>query len=664
MCWRPDPALLAPGAGFDPSWGIGIRIATAEGLNFGGDIAFTYGPLGFLEGPVLLDTEQAILAALYGLATWVALGISLVWAARRSFPLWVAVPVALLAGLLVAPRSGADYPIFALALLWALVAITEAAPAAVRRLLPVAGGVTSAVVLLQKLNVGVIVFAACAVAVATMDRPRRTRDSAWFAASFAVAFLLAWLVTGQNVGAIPEFARYSIDIVGGYSSALALETVDNPGPYLAAAALLIALALAAAYRGTRGEETARKAGIVLLVALAGLFAWKYSFVRHETSRSVVLAVVPLVTVLGLRWAGRERWLALAAVAIVAAVYFPLTGHRADNVFRPAGSVEDSLYTVRAVLDPAERREIRSAASASMQAFYGLDAESLELLGAEGVHVYPSETGIVWAYGLPWEPEPVFQSLSAYTPALDELNAERLASPDGPARILVHPPSLSFGVGSDYFSALTEEQRAELDGANDISIDGRYLAYEQPQANLALLCNFEPLRTTLAFQVLARVPDRCGEPRPLGSAEAESGEAIEVPNPPTPADIVIAAVHGLEPEGLLERIGELLYKAPIRRVAFGVAPGAGESASAGVVDPARSFRLTPGVAEDGLLLSAPDGADLPSPFTLAPNAATVTFSEHSGFLSSPGELELDFYAIAVEPPGGAGGSTELERDEER
>ena len=38
-------------AGLDPSWVIGINVASIEKMQFGKDIVFTFGPLGFLYLP-------------------------------------------------------------------------------------------------------------------------------------------------------------------------------------------------------------------------------------------------------------------------------------------------------------------------------------------------------------------------------------------------------------------------------------------------------------------------------------------------------------------------------------------------------------------------------------------------------------------------------------
>jgi hypothetical protein len=141
-----------------------------------------------------------------------------------------------------------------------------------------------------------------------------------------------------------------------------------------------------------------------------------------------------------------------------------------------------------------------------------------------VAVEPWETGAVWAYGLEWAPLPVFQPYSAYTPKLDRLNSAVVESTDGPERILVENGPLVL---------------AEFPGRG---VDGRFPGWDPPEQQRAILCNFAPLSTTRRWQVLGRVPDRCGPARPAGSAEASPGEAVPVPAP-GPGEVVFASIEG-------------------------------------------------------------------------------------------------------------------------
>ena len=69
----------------DPSWQLALNHAAEYGLTFGDEVIFTYGPLGFLRVPLVAYDGPAVFAAVYAIYVQLALGLTLVWAARRSF---------------------------------------------------------------------------------------------------------------------------------------------------------------------------------------------------------------------------------------------------------------------------------------------------------------------------------------------------------------------------------------------------------------------------------------------------------------------------------------------------------------------------------------------------------------------------------------------------
>ena len=210
---------------------------------------------------------------------------------------------------------------------------------------------------------------------------------------------------------------------------------------------------------------------------------------------------------------------------------------------------------------------------------------------------------------------MFQSYTAYTPYLDHLNADALSDPAGPELILRHTTDTESG------------ERGTVRG-----LDGRYAPYDAPAATQAMLCNFRAVRTTPRYQLLERVPDRCGEPRELGSVDASYGQAVEVPEA-RPGEMVFARVSGLDPAGI-ERLGTLLYRAAPRYVVF---------------DRDRGYRLVAANAGDGLIMTAPANRDFPRPFAMAPDTRTVSFEKDSGFLvPGGGDLRIDFYALPISP----------------
>ncbi len=242
--------------------------------------------------------------------------------------------------------------------------------------------------------------------------------------------------------------------------------------------------------------------------------------------------------------------------------------------------------------------------------YALPASMREEMGDARVSIDPSEITAAWVYDLNWDPLPVIQNYTAYTTRLDELNAAAIASGDGPEMVLRAVPRGPTG--------------QPVPG----TIDGRFIGWDPPAQAVATLCNFETAQAAPRWLLLERVPNRCGEPREIGSVDAAYGETIDVPAP-GPGEVVFVRIHGAEVGGL-EAIRALLYKAVERRA---------------VVNGTRNYRLIPGTAADGLLLRGSPRLVGAGPFAQAPQAETLELTGPSG------ELRYDFYAMSVETSGG-------------
>ena len=171
---------------------------------------------------------------------------------------------------------------------------------------------------------------------------------------------------------------------------------------------------------------------------------------------------------------------------------------------------------------------------------------------------------------------------------------------------------------------------------DTSVDNRYGPWEAPETSLAMLCNFEALTTTSRYQVLGRVPDRCGEPRPIGSVQAGYDEPIEVPRP-SRGHVVVATVEGVGPSRA-ERLRAVVYRGLQRGVTF-----EGE----------RTYRIVPATAEGApLIVNSSPGVDFPAPFGLAPDTRTIMFHIEPGFGDSS-VLDVEFSSLPVAPAPGGG-----------
>jgi hypothetical protein len=596
-----DAAPVVPVPGLDASWILGLNMAAASGLDHGTQFVFTYGPLGFLEEPLVVNGGLAALSAVYLLAMRAALAASLLWAARRSFGWFAAVVLAVVVAA-IAPRAIGSVPL-ALATVWCLVALQDqdGGPRWTSRLVVYGGGALAALEVLVKLNVGLAILAL--VIVTTLALPGdRARNALRLVGAFLATYAVLWFASGQGIGNLDDYVRSSFQVVSGYSEAMQRDAPAVAWDWVAALAVGLATLAATAFAAAR-VPVVRRVAMLIVVGLLVFSLEKFAFVRHEAGSVAAFFEGLLPVWLALRWRGATRLVPWAAVAVIALLYFTAAKGAADFTIRPGLGIDQ----LRTLLVPGDRGRARDDARADLRATYGVDPRIIERIGDAPVDVRPWEIGLIWAYELNWRPLPVIQDYQAYTPELDRLNARALESEDGPRFILRHA-----GYGND----------------PRVGLDGRFTTFDAPLEIRTMLCDFRPALTAGSYQLLVRARDRCGEERPLGTATAAYGEEITVPTA-REGEAVLARIEGAAAQGV-ERLRAFLYRAAVRRISLGEA----------------SAPLPTRNAESGLLISVPQEADFPAPFGVAPNVDTIAIGSEGGLATSEGPLRVEYYALPI------------------
>lgn len=559
----------------------------------------------------MANSLPSVLGGVYLFAIRLALAWSVVWIARRRFNLAIAVALAWV--MVSLSGSNAAVP---LAFIWCAMAIIDDPPGH-QRLVLFGGGALSALELLIKLDEGLLITGMCTVAAITIEG-RRSRNILSFGLTFLGCLLAFWFAAGQGISNADEFVTGSVQAMRGYSSAMG---VSGAATWAVAALIVWAVTVLAALFAGRRLPVPRRLGLVLLVLGLGFVAWKEGFVRQDPGHMALYFAAMLAPWVAFQSRWRYPW-TLACFVAVTVLYFAAAGLRPQDRLQPVESAQTMVEDLRTTFDPARRSGERADALLRMQLAYRLDQRTLALLRGKTVDVWPWETGIVWAYGLDWKPLPRFHTQGAYTSWLDQRNADALASPDGPQRILRHGTNPVAIEGAPT-------------PATPYGIDGRYAAYDSPASSLAMLCNFEALRTTERYEVLRRVGDRCGPPRLVSSTSARYGQSVGIPRPPRAHDVVFARIHGAAPSGT-ESVRTFLFRSAVRYVVF---------------NGKLQYRVVPNVLGDGLILDAPPSTDFPRRFALAPEARTVGLLKDSTWLSPARRLRFDFFAMRVRPISG-------------
>ncbi len=597
--------LNNPAPGLDPSWGAGLYMALHKGLPFGSEVVFTYGPLGFLINSVGWYGGLQELAFVWLALLHVAFACALIWALRRSYGAFAA---ALLTFVILALLVAVEVP-FALAAIACFAVLQLRPPRHVLVALIVAGAAFASIEMLVKLSVGPPVFVMFAIAL--IGARARLAQLALYVGVFAAGVLILWLASGQALADLSDYVVNGRQIVSGYSEAMILtkgSELQHTLSVVAAFVGLIALIAYAAMAPYR-DQRARWCGVAI-AALAGFALLKEGVVRSDVSHLSAYFSTMVAFWIAIPWGRGRRLIPFlgAAVLLVLSATLELRKDpgRAWELMNPIENVDRAYTQADKLFHPGQRSEEREFARVFMKAGYRLDESMLSALEGHSVAIDPWEIAVAWAYDLDWSPLPVFQNYSAYTSELDQLNAGLVSSPEGPERILRQNPAKGL---SEYATR---------------AIDGRYPAWDPPAQAIATLCNFDVLQTTPYWQLLGRVPDRCGEPEPIGSAQSAYDEKVSVPQA-RPGEVVFVRIHGAEVSGV-ESLRSLLYRANTRFA---------------VVNGKKTYRLIPGTAADGLLLDGAPQLTGRGILAQAPQAETI---ELTGL---DGGLRYDFYSMTVD-----------------
>ena len=404
--------------GTDRSWRVALHLTWTRGIHFGSGFVWTYGPLGFLSFPVAVSSKTLVASFLFTAACWLALSYLVVWRNVGAFGLIFGVLLSYLAvGL---PIALPDTLLMIEVVLAAIAFETGVA------WFPTVGGVVAGLALLTKTNSGAAAVAIVLVVSAALG----LRRLAVAVAASSVTFLGGWLIAGGSLGGIPPWLRLSVSIVDGYSPTMQTEVASLHYEYRLAVFVVAALLVTAAVAGGRALSRRRVAQVIV----AGGFAFamfKEGFVRHDAMHSA--AFFAAIGVATLAFARRDFSRIVAVVGIAVCVWGV---HRSVGLsYSPVSSARTARRELADIAVAHRRHAAVEVSAAYERRRYSVPSSMLRLLRGKTVHVDPFETAAVAAYGLRWRPLPIVQAYSAYTSALDDRNADFLASRAAPERIL-------------------------------------------------------------------------------------------------------------------------------------------------------------------------------------------------------------------------------------
>ncbi len=535
LAWPTSTSRLQVTNGVGTAWQAALTMASHKHMEFGSRVIFTFGPLGFLVSPEFYFEWTAVLGFVFTLVFMAVVFGALVWSLRRTIALPLAIVVAYLVGGISLVSATYFKDNVAVEEVLALVLMVCVAALGRRRDDPVAlwvwGGLGGGLSLfsLVKISLGVGIAAALVITVACLPGDRR-RVVGSLVLGAVLVFCVAWFGTGNGLGNVSAYVRSSTQVIGGYGAAMSIELPGRGYSYwLAGAAVLLVGAFALSHM--RGLPLRAKIGIGLLTVSTTWFLFKEAFVRHDYHDLVFFVAMPLLLA-----AFTPKWrspagLVTAMLGLVLVVT-SLAGAAPTQISRPVQAARSFGQVFGTLISSHKQAALISQSRDALSKYYRLPPEMLSLMRGKTVDVSPWEDAVVWSHPhVRFDPLPVLQDYSAFTPTLDQLDVRFLASAQAPQYILRQPKA---------------------------AIDGRNPTFDPPATQLAIQCRYREVVADPSWQLLVRRPDRCGQPRLLKTVDTGLGRWVGVPT--APKGDAVAATFAL-PDSTWTKVESLLFKPP-------------------------------------------------------------------------------------------------------
>jgi hypothetical protein len=461
-CWVPWQPIYVHEIGLDPSYRIALHELFVAGKNFGHDISFVLGPWGILFTDYYYPSTYWLLLLAWGFFTCLFL-----WVARLTYrhfitsplvmALWLCAIIAVLGtgeilssssfGFQVTMFKATRDPFFIC--LNSLLLISyfygeghrESKFKEYSTSLPLLL-LTAGIAWASLIKFSFFTIAASTIFIITLDELLRQRRFPRFLLTYALGMVMFWLLARQPLLSLWPFLLNSYRVADGYTEAMSSQKMLVFGGditfFRIGALLLIGLVF--------WLERRRGAWGMLPLAGLGLVVFcvaKSGFARHDGGHAAqaALTLIALALLYGpiLLKALPERPLP-RAVPLLYGLLLGTAVAAAASTFSPIGLVKATLMTVRLFVPRVQAVTRLATGTAHLDDHYEAALASIRRdyplpKITDDVDFYPDSQSIVIAHHLSYNPRPMFQSCTAYTPELSRQNAEHLTGAEAPHSVL-------------------------------------------------------------------------------------------------------------------------------------------------------------------------------------------------------------------------------------
>ena len=415
-----------PPLALDPSWRMALSYLNTTDLQFGTDIVFTYGPLGYLTASSATGFNFAdhIVWQLGGNLVFAAtiVGVGFSFKGIRLFFYYTY--------FLCFAIGYGDLFQMVMILIYALLLVHDRV---LNRPL-VTTAITTILGVLALLKFTNLLFAGFAVfcLLAWLASQKRWRPVLFVGGGFAGSFLIGWMLWGQSVGNLPGFIINSLSISDGYVDSMGVE--ESTAMFTCGLTSAIALVVYLTLHLPRHGDLPRALTAWAIAGAGAFLNWKHGFVRADghviahfffcllfmaTHRGLLLDTCLL-----------PRLRTIAALVCTIACLIGIWLMTETTITNAYAELNRRIKTnLREVAHLGKTREETILRFQAMKR--ALRIPVLQALGNDGrrVDIMGHDIGYAVLNDTNYQPRPTLQGYAALTPRLAQLNEVFLADPD-------------------------------------------------------------------------------------------------------------------------------------------------------------------------------------------------------------------------------------------
>lgn len=420
-----------PGEGLDPSWALGINQAITQGLQIGRNIIFTFGPYASIYTKSFHPETDNLM--IWG-SLYIALSFCLVAFLNFRDSDWR------LQGAFLAVLAGVSHLMDPLMFYYPLlvgVYIFKLATSPLKAILKTSPGYILIIFLVMPFGLLPLIkssFLIVCVATSLFTFALLGTRGSWGAGILAcivppIASVLFWIIAGQTLRVLPLYFLSMLPIIGGYTEAM-MTTGDIWEAYLYVTATVVLLSVVFFHKNVNNFEK-----IILFANFSAMLfmGLKGGFVRHDghaiSAGSVILLAALLVnTLIKTKSARFALFLAAGICVYIDSHYIDVSPQKvSENIlatYRNAGrGISDRILG---------KEKLTKNFSNKIAALHKI-SDFPPLPGTTDIYSY--DQSYLIASKNKWNPRPIFQSYSAYTPALAEKNKSHLIESNSPDNLI-------------------------------------------------------------------------------------------------------------------------------------------------------------------------------------------------------------------------------------